>query len=1131
MFFRLIGQQAMGWKSALARTILQRSLRPRMRPDHQTIIKAMKLTMLLITIACITVSAKTNSQTVNFSGKNVPLEKVFKAVKKQTGISVFFKQSVVENAKPVSIKVKNIQLTDFLEEVLKNQPLDYSIEGKTIVIGLKEKKDISPQLNNVSPKLDAHPPINVRGKITNEKGEPVVASVVIKGSNKGTTSNAGGDFSIEANVGEVLVISSIGYANRQLTVEGNNVGVMSLELLESKLDQVQIVAYGTTTRRLNTGNVSTVKAVDIEKHPVTNVLQALKGAVPGLVIEQSSGIPGSGFNVVLRGQNSLLGFTEPFYVIDGVPYDSRLLNGGMLNNVVGNPFNYLNPLDIESIDILKDADATSIYGSRAANGAILITTKKGKVGATKVDIDIYTGYTKPKRGITMMNTQQYVEMRNEALKNDNLTAGPGDYDINGTWDLKRNTDWVKQLEQNQTFFTNAQASLSGGNTTTQYILSANYNKQGAGFPVVVKNTGTNEKANLHFNFNANTLDNRFKLSLTGNFQSGKNTIPQNQGVGLLINAPNSPELYNSDGSLNWAPTIPGQRGTFYNPLQYFIRTYNGTTTNLIGNAVINYRIIKGLDFKSSFGYTNLRIDEIFKSPLTSFDPGRKLTSGSSNFQNSNTRSWIIEPQLNYHFELRDHNITVLLGSTIQENINNVQSFNASGFSNDALLGSITSAGTLRPQSSINTQYKYAALFGRLGYNFQDKYLLNINIRRDGSSRFGPGKQFHAFASVGGAYVFSQENFFKEHLSFLSFGKIRASYGTTGSDNFRDYQFLDLLQASGALPYQGVSVLLPGSLFNPDLAWEETKKREIGLELGFLKDRIVISESFYRNRSSNQLISRPLSSVTGDISIQDNLAALVQNSGWEIVINTINVKSENLKWTSSFNISANKNKLVKFPGLEVSGYQSLFTIGQPLNIIRSWDYVGVNSTTGLYEFKNKNGDLTSTPNIDDRTLLINVTPKFFGGFQNNITFRNFSLDFLFQFVKQTGLNINGLITGIAYTDYNKPTIFMDRWQKPGDVATYQKFTTGASYETYLAESYASVSSRVYSSASYIRLNNAAFSWQVPKNWLIKLSAKAGSLFIRGENLFTITNYLGSDPETKSLNLPPVQVWTAGIRASF
>jgi TonB-dependent starch-binding outer membrane protein SusC len=1102
-------------------------------PDFFTnqLLRMLKLTGVFLLAASLHLSANTLGQKLTLALENVPLQKVFDQVISQTNISIIYNEKALRNAKPVTIRVQEASIQEVMEECLRNQNFSFSISGNSVIV--KSVRKITPHLLFET----LPPPIDVQGRVVNDKGEPVAgATVMIKGSKRATSTDTDGNFLLNGVEEKAsLIITGANIENYEVNVKGQSLINVTVQQKLSPLDQVQIIAYGTTTKRLSTGSISTVKAADIEQNPVTNVLQALQGRVPGLMIEQSTGLSGGAISVKLRGQNNIQASyganSEPLYVIDGIPYVSSLpqrsLNSSFNVNGTISALNFLNPKDIESVDVLKDADATSIYGSRAANGAILITTKRAKSGSMTFNVDVYTGFTLPKRQIDVLNTEQYLAAKKEAFRNDNRPIGPADYSLNGTWDTTRYTNWVKEMEQNPAHFTNLQTSLTGGNEFSQYSMGANYTLQETGYPSLVDKDGINRSVSLHFNMTNYSRDKRFESSLTGNYQSGTNNAsPVPPGLAMGI-APDAPPIYNSDGSLNFAPKTPGGPGTFLNPFANFYRQYKGTSSNLISNLTLNYKLAKNLQVKGSFGYSNLRNDEKDIIASSVFDPASKRT-GFANFQTQNVNSWIIEPQLNYNSRLGNNKINVLIGATFQENLAEGQAINADGFSNDGLLNSMQNATTLTKSGGINTQYKYNAVFGRLSYNYDNKYLLNMNLRRDGSSRFGPGKQFHTFASIGGSYIFTEEDFFQNN-SVLSFGKVRASYGTAGSDNFSDYQFLDLYSVTGAdIPYQGISGLSPLNQYNPDLRWQETKKLDLAIELSFFNDRIMLEGNYYRNRTGNQLVSSPLPVITGFSSIADNLPALVQNSGFEGLISTVNIKTKKFQWTSSINLSINRNKLLKFPDLENSVYKNgNLVLGRSLSVIKAFSYAGVNTQTGLYQFIDRNGEFTSLP-LDpmDKTELIDVAPKYFGGLQNSINYKRFNLSFLFQFVNQIAENINGT-TAFSGASVNFPVLFLARWQKPGDVAEYQKYSTSSNSSLASAR----ISRWAYSNGSYIRLKNVSFSWNLPDELCKPIHLKNGSIFFQGQNLLIITDYKGVDPETRGTNLPPVQAWTFGLKATI
>jgi TonB-dependent starch-binding outer membrane protein SusC len=1090
--------------------------------------RIMRLTTLFILITALHLSAKTTAQKITLSASGITIGQFFDQLSKQTGFSFLLGDGTVSAEQKISVHVTEMSLEDVLDQILKPLSLSYSIDHKMVMIH-KTESPVSVL------KAEDVPPIDIHGRVTDSLGNPLSgASILIKGTKRGTTTDVNGNFTLSGvKENAVLNISYTGYIHREYKWTGDASFTITLIKSNNPLDAVVVIPYGTTTQRLNTGNISTVTSKTIEQQPVSNVLEALEGRVPGLLITQTTGLPGGSYNVNIRGLNSIANGTNPFYVIDGVPYNSQLAVAPVNGTLgAGNPLNYMNPYDIESVEVLKDADATAIYGSRAANGAILITTKKGKVGAMKVNVNLQSGITEPARTIAVLNTQQYLMMRNEAFKNDGMTPGPGDHDVNGNWDTTRYTNWPQLMANKPAQYTTANADISGGTTNTQYLVGAGYTYQNTGEPTLLPNDGGNKTGSVHFNISTSSPNQKFKLTIMGSYVSNKNTVQSEDFTSSALTlAPDAPPLFNPDGTLNWAPLAPGQTGTWFNPYSKIYSQTVSSTSNMVGNAILSYQLIKGLEIRTSLGYTNTQTDEFQLQPITTYDPGQDVTSGSSAFQTSNSHSWIIEPQINYNKQIGKSALSGLIGATFQGAYSNYTNTSATGFSSDALLQDVQAASSVYVRSN-GSEYKYQAVYGRLGYNWADKYLINLTARRDGTSRFGPGKQFGNFGAVGAGWVFTNEDFIKRNLPFISFGKLRASYGTTGSDQVQDYQFIDTYSPT-YVPYGNSPGLQPNNLFNSVLAWETTKKLEGGIELGFLNDRITVSASFYRNRSGNELVQTPVSSVTGFKTISENLPALVQNTGQEFELNTLNIKTKNFKWSSSFNLTTADNRLLAFPNLASSPYANILVIGQPINVQQAFKYAGVNPTTGIYQFASANGNPTSTPLYGtDPIDLINTTPKFYGGFQNTFSYKSFSLDIFFQFRKQIGLKLwaqEG--ANPPGTMFNVPTDVLNRWQKPGDIAEYERFTQDYGSAATNALNYAYVSNFAYGNASFIRLKNVSLSWQIPQSVAKKIGAANFRVYVQGQNLMTLTKYDGMDPESQNALTGPRRVYTAGIQAGF
>ena len=1107
---------------------------------RQTLL-AMKLTVILFLIA-FHVSADGYNQVVTLHKKNAPLADVFKEIRQQTGYDFFYEITWLEKAKPVNINVSNIPLADALNLCLKDQPLTYTITGTTIVL-----KPKSTQVTAFVTTTTTTTGFDVRGVVFDDNSAPLQGvNVMVKGTDKITSTDNRGEFhirNIQSNT--VLVVSSVGYSRQEVAVNNKTDLRIQLKMAIGTLDEIQFVAYGTTSKRLCTGNIASVKASDIEKQPVQNPLLALQGRVPGLFVMQTSGLSGTNLRVNIQGKNSLINGSNPLYVIDGVPIDAQLPSTG-IDGVLsstganfdgwGSPLNYINPSDIESIDVLKDADATAIYGSRAANGAILITTKKGKAGMMKLDLNMQAGFGKMTRRLDMLNTRQYLDMRYEAFANDGIdwTNPLVSADDLKVWDTTRYTNWQNELLGGTAKYTNLSASVSGGTNTSRYLISGTYHKETTVFPL--PDDFADKKGSVHVNLDANSADNKFKLQFSGNFMADNNQLPQTDLTqnGLLME-PDAPALLNADGSINWAPDANGNStlGDANVMIQRYLK-YVNKTYNLVSSLSMGYTIFPGLDLKSSFGFNYMQTNDFSPSPLIAVAPElRATTLRGAGMGNRNIKSWILEPQATYSTTISKGKLELLFGSTFQDKNANSGYFYGTGQGSDELLENIQAATNISASVSANSRYKYNAFFSRINYNWRDKYIASVNARRDGSTRFGANNRFHNFGSIGCAWIFSNEKLVKDKARFISFGKLRGSYGTTGNDQINDFQFLSLYNLYPAtVPYQGITALVPAGLPNPNLQWEETRKLQLGLDLGVWQDRLVVNATWVRNRSSNQLLQYSLPYITGFTSYYVNFPALIQNKNWEFAVTGKIVQKRDFSWTTSANLTLPQNKLVSFPGLANSTYAAFLVIGEPIDMTRYYHYMGVAPGSGDYLFADKNGHPTLAPDpATDRTVILSKFPKFFGGFQNSLTYKSIQLDVLLQFVKQTSYNDVAFWNGSRYPgmftrgNSNQPVTVLDRWQKSGDNSSVARFRTSTVSDIIGSD-------RRFVDISYVRLKNLSLSWDLPKKWIDKVHVKNVRFYLHGQNLWTITQYKGLDPETQSISsLPPLRVWTIGLQAGF
>lgn len=974
-------------------------------------------------------------------------------------------------------------------------------------------------------------PFTIQGQVlSSENQQPLIgASVLIKGSTNGTTTDKNGFFVLSVS-GEnpFLAVSFIGYRSLDTLVKMPLKSQLLLALSpdEGMLEEVKVsTGYWETSKRLSTGNTSKVTAEMIEKQPVNNVLMALQGRMAGVDITQQTGAPGGGFDVLIRGRSSITSGTAPLYIVNGVPFASSSLS--MFNEshrITPNasPLGIINPDDIESIEILKDADATAIYGSRGANGVVLIRTKKAAVGKPKLEAGYTARFGRKSRTLPMLGTQDYIQMRQEAIANDEAQIRPADYDINGTWDQHRYTDWQEVLTGKTAYSGVSRLALSGGNQQFSYLLSAGNLSE----TTVFASDDHYNKASVNTNLTHRGFEGKVVTSFSANYAIENSDMIPFDLYQFANLPPNAPAIYNQDGQLNW------QEGTWTNPMSYILKKYKSRGENLVGNLTIDAAIAPGLDFHFSAGITSSKRSESQINPYQSFSPysSTKQNTATSEFGNASQLYWIAEPRLSYTHKLRSSSLTIMIGSSIQQQQSESSRIRASGFIHDNLMESISAAASIVPVSAAQAVYKYSGVYGRINYDLGHRYILNASIRRDGSSRFGPNRKYANFGAVGAAWLFQQEKWLSP-LSMLSTGKLRASWGITGNDQITDYGFMELYGTT-QYPYDGGSGLFPSRIFNPDFGWETNKKWEAAMDLGVFDDRILLSVAWFRNRSSNQLVNIPLPTSTGFSSFLANLPATIQNKGWEIELTSQNLQSPRFQWSTSLNLTVPSSKLVAFPDLEKSSYARYYTIGLPLTIQKRYRYAGVNPQTGYYQYENLGSaggsGLASELSSEDLQPLKKIDKDFYGGLTNLVKVAAFELEFTFQFVRQTGRNYMNTFQSPGSMS-NQPVYVLDRWQKEGDQTSVQKYSRSGegSNQYFYTQSYGDL---IISDASFIRLKNVSLSYS-PSLGKVKL-LQGLKIFMQSQNLLTFTRYQGLDPETMtSLRLPVLRTVALGASLSF
>lgn len=1114
----------------------------------------MKLLSLLLFIAGMAVSAAPKAQTVSLSLKEAPILDVFTAIKKQTGFEVAGNLSVLKKTHPVTVSVKDMPLEEFLNLLFRDQPVTYRLDGQNIFLLEKPENGNQPAKQFEGPPL---PITDISGKlISATTGEAIVsASIQVKGERAGTSSDRFGRFTLK-NIPDntTLIISSIGFQSVEIAIEKLKALTDrgSITLGKSKvlkigteytfflgisdlvLDETVVTAYGRTTKRLATGNISTVKGEDIQRQPVMTVLEALVGRVPGMVVTQTSGNGAAPVNVLIRGRNTINYAvpTDPLYVIDGVPLtflntslstefltkSPGAVQAGLTGTDGENPLLSLNPNDIDRIDVLKDADATAIYGSRGANGVILITTKRAKGGPPRFEIGVANGIKFNRRYPTLLNTQEYLAMRREALQNDGIAADIYSAPDLVLWDTTKYTDWQREMIGVGNMLS-VNLGLGGGTAQTSYSLSAGYGTQ----KELLNNGGKNNRVSLRTSVNHSGLNQKFKLSFGNAIAT---TDVKAYGLGELTRIPpppNAPDIYTEKGDFNFVP-YRGRTVSIF-PFSALKSPSESKTFSLSSYLNISYQLMKGLVISANGGFNFFNNQNRAINPSAARDTIYTTFPGAY-YGRSTQSDFSVEPQLAYSTVVGRGNVSFQVVGTFNSKTARAETIEARGFSNDALMKSYNNA-TTKTITEGYKQYRYVSAAAILRYVWDNKYIINLNAKRDGSSRFGPGKQFGNFASAGAAWIFSDEQWMKRLLpTWVSMIKFRGSVGTTGSDNARDYEYLSRwgtatadLSRNQLFKYNGMDAYHVLNPLNQEFQWESTWKSEAAVSLAFFDNRYILNIATYRNVASNQLTNIPTAWYTGFDGTITNLAAKIANTGIEIDLTAKVIENKDFNLSINFNISRNKNRLIDFPGLENSQYRSRLKIGQPTTVEYLFRYTGIDPLTGAYAFEDYNKDgvisqsgvLPTLPN-DDRYIVVDRAEKYEGSIGLNLSYRNFSCYATFDFKNwlREDPYLSAIIGGM--NNLSLPAgILNNHWRNPGDLAKYPRFTTVGTNvnNTNLARSDAK-----YVNGSFLRMNNLSISYRFPQIWCKRIGMKDAAVSINTQNLFSISPYKGLSPELQS-----------------
>lgn len=982
------------------------------------------------------------------------------------------------------------------------------------------------------------------GKVTDENGKSLAGVTISAKGNSAvkTITDEQGIFKITIpETVKTLVFASVGYGVKEVAVTFTSGITVSLQSITSDLEDVVVTGYQTVKKKDVAAAITRIGGEQIDNLPIPNFAQAIQGRAAGVSISAANGIPGGSLSVIIRGIGSIGAGTTPLYVVDGV----QINTGTGSINTQNNPLNFLNPDDIESIEILKDAAAASLYGARAGNGVVLVTTKKGKAGKPKFMVNTFFGTSSELRRLPVLNSQDWYRVRFEALANANPRlneAGirptvlsnmglPANFDM-GKFDSLPSYDW-----QDPVFgignIASAEASIQGGGENATYYFSGGYSKQTAFIkPTSFERASVLSKINIKLTKKL-TFDNSISLSTvyqnapysTGN--TGFGNPAYSAGMMLPINP-----IYNPDGSFYGMPGS-GQVlvGTFnHNILAVSeFANYNTRTTQVVSNASLTYKPNNNLTIKTLAGidYRQTK-DQRYQDPR--INDGFAVNGRLSSQVDWNT-NFISTTTANYRKTYNDkHNVDFLAGVEYRRDVNEWFQADGQGFPS-YLLQYLSSAATPTAVSGQWTGNATFSQFGKVGYTFMSKYIFNYTIRRDGSSRFGANNKYGVFQSAQVAWNIKEENFLKNN-SVVSDLKVRYSYGQTGNDQIGNVLYAQLYGTSRI--YGGGSAINPTQLGNPDLTWETREEHNIGLDLSLFKGRLNFTIDAYNRLNKDLLLARSLYQTTGFSSIQQNLGA-VENQGIEILLEGSPVKNRNITWFSSFNISFQRNKVkYLYDGLESLPSNAAIRVGYPLGSFFTPRWAGVNPATGRGMWYDINNNITYNPTAADRVIAGNNQPDFYGGWTNSITVKNFSLEWLFQYeygrVRQDGQYQQMMRMGGA-TVNQLQSGFDERWQKPGDVATTPRpFNALADFNSAGWGS----GTRYLFKTDYIRLKQVTLAYDLPKSSATRYGVEGARFYVQGMNLWTYTKWLGYDPEFTGDNfgiLPQSRNFTVGLQVRF
>ena len=964
--------------------------------------------------------------------------------------------------------------------------------------------------------LDAQ--IQVSGRVTDEKdGSPIVgATVTVKNTKFSTSTDQNGYFRIAADKKATLIITHIGYADKELSVSPETMSI-TLSTGTSSLSEVIVVGYGTKLKKELTGNIARVKGEEVHGLPVPNLTQALQGRAAGVFVEANNGKVGEGVKVRIRGAGSISASNDPLYVIDGVPLNTDELSGNQLADINFN--------DIETFDILKDAAAATIYGSRAANGVVLITTKRGKAGRTNLAVNMQYGFNEPTNLRGFLNAAEYVELLREAAINSDRLDGvdpldpaqyPGSwlqfaenrltrYSGHSNWrTLETNTNWEKLAFNNDAKTVMVDITASGGNDRTRFYLSGGFNDQDG---ILILNNF--QRISSRFNLDHDASDRvklGFNLSVSRTLANRNNLDNAFQTpMQLVALAPITPPK-NLAGQYYDRPVT-----TYYNGLiELENSVYRSTTYRNIGNVFLKYKLIKDLFFTSEFGADiQTQNDELFRGSRTltglptngygSSEWYRNVTFNTNNFFNY---SRVINVK---------HDIDATLGMSYQKYTSDYTFVQGEDFPVDALQ-KLASAGRITGGSSTLSESNLVSYFARANYKLNNKYILALSGRMDGSSRFGSNSRYGFFPAASVGWVMSEESFL-ETSSFIDFLKLRVSYGLNGNwEGFGNFAHLGLY---GAAKYNNQSGLVPTQLANDDLSFEKNKQFDIGIDFGILSNRITGEIDYYVRKTDDLIYSVPVPGTSGFSTRTVNIGAM-ENKGFELVLNSVNMRGTNFKWNTSLNVSKNRNRITRLDGDQDTlpgndgRYLNSIIVGESIGVFYGPKFAGADPANGDALFYLQDGKTTTNDyNAAGNFIVGDPNPDWIAGLSNTFMYKGIELTVLLQGVFGNQIMNGGGGFMSASFDWfdNQTRDQLNRWQKPGDITQVPELRLGYSNGI-------GASSRYIEDGSYVRLKNVTLAYNFGSRILNRLKIRTARLFITGINLATFTDYTGWDPEVNT-----------------